>query len=612
MKKRTKPYVYVSLTAEDFPRVGKYIRSLESSGFKVKYDYSMRAWNSHNAQNIENCSAFIVFFSKKSSEDPKVTSEINYASTHDIPVISVHIDTLTITSGMSRIFDNGYSILAYNLHSIETEAEIVKTVKNVLGKAEVFPIKTAVILASVISLAIIFTASILITSSKNSENNVETTSNIVQNQVQGVPDSNNDVVVESAADITTPEIVTITVETPFIFDDPSEGAYVGILESFNKRYRDKSVEFKNVTATTSGNNSQNYYNYSNYLMNEIESGIVPDVFVLDYSLLNNMTVAQRGLIVDVQTIRSVYEDYGSNIYDGAIECVRDPLTKNCYALPVRGYWEGLFCNQELFQYYGVDMPNDWDKMTAAIETFNQNGITPISASIGVVPNYLTDHLILSYAGEDEFNKTPTGYSEVPQSWVTGINFFKELFDKKAFPENTDSLLDAETTDLFLQKKAAMKIDGSWLCSSISETDSDITVISFPTVPGGAKTPEQVIGAYSSGWAISKAAWDNPKKRQLCVDLINEMTSKENLGSFTLISGAPAGKVENISGKIGPNVIDAGVKMVESAVVGGKGFSSSLRNRYENINKFYDCMYGVMTGEVPAEESFNALFSATVN
>ena len=49
----------------------------------------------------------------------------------------------------------------------------------------------------------------------------------------------------------------------------------------------------------------------------------------------------------------------------------------------------------------------------------------------------------------------------PEGWVKGLEMFKTLRDMRAFAEDTDTVDDAYTGQLFRDKKAAMQLDGSW-------------------------------------------------------------------------------------------------------------------------------------------------------
>lgn len=56
------------------------------------------------------------------------------------------------------------------------------------------------------------------------------------------------------------------------------------------------------------------------------------------------------------------------------------------------------------------------KMIAAIETFKKNGIIPVSVSMGHIPHYWIEHLILSGGGIEEHRKNLK--DAVPESRVT--------------------------------------------------------------------------------------------------------------------------------------------------------------------------------------------------
>ena len=63
--------------------------------------------------------------------------------------------------------------------------------------------------------------------------------------------------------------------------------------------------------------------------------------------------------------------------------------------------------------------------------------------------------MLYASGVDEYTSIPTS---APEGWVKGLEMFKTLRDMGAFPEDTDTVDDAYTGQLFRDKKAAMQLD----------------------------------------------------------------------------------------------------------------------------------------------------------
>ena len=59
-----------------------------------------------------------------------------------------------------------------------------------------------------------------------------------------------------------------------------------------------------------------------------------------------------------------------------------------YAVPVRGFYEGLFCNTDLFENTTWNFLQTGKKFETAIKKFKEAGIVPIAASFSDVPPLL--------------------------------------------------------------------------------------------------------------------------------------------------------------------------------------------------------------------------------
>lgn len=239
--------------------------------------------------------------------------------------------------------------------------------------------------------------------------------------------------------------------------------------------------------------------------------------------------------VSVEEIRTVYPDYATNIRPSAMNFVEE-FDSNHYSVPVRGFWEGLFCNKDLFDQYSLPLPNNWESFTHAIDVFAENGIIPIAASFAEVPHYWIEHSILSQAGSVEHRLNPSGY--VPPSWVQGLESLKSLYDRKAFPLDNPTLSNAEAMELFVNKKAAMILEGSWVSASITDKENTV-VLPVPKTSNGKKEPTDIISGFSSGYYITRKAWEDKDKREAAVNFVLHMTSNESITYLCEFGGAPA-------------------------------------------------------------------------
>ncbi len=194
-----------------------------------------------------------------------------------------------------------------------------------------------------------------------------------------------------------------------------------------------------------------------------------------------------------------------------------------YAVPVRGTWLALYCNTDLFDMYGLALPTDWEKFEAAITKFAAESLVPVSASLTDMPHYLLESAILSSGSVEEHNARPANADQIPYSWLTGMELIRQLGTLKAFPATGS---EVDTTQTFLEKEAAMQVDGTWLANTIPQESWDSTVmLPFPTYNPGADATA-VVGQVPMGFYITRAAWDDPARRDAAMQLLEQLTSDE--------------------------------------------------------------------------------------
>jgi len=268
------------------------------------------------------------------------------------------------------------------------------------------------------------------------------------------------------------------------------------------------------------------------------------------------------------------------------------------AIPTTGYWEGLFCNKDLFDQYGLALPTDWDSLVTAIETFKANDIIPIACSLNNVPHYWIEFLMLYAAGTDEFVTIP---ETAPEGWAAGLSLFKTLRDMGAFPADTDTVDDAYIGQLFRDKKAAMQLDGSWYAGNITDTDNTV-VIAFPGVPDQKAEANALIGGISSGFYITKKAWDDPDKRDAAVKFVMAHTSQEGVQRYWEATGA----VSQAAVEVTP--VEGATPFAESIAAYTSGASAIVAPTDARIGDAYKTLVAqivkVSTGAISAEDAIN--------
>ncbi len=282
------------------------------------------------------------------------------------------------------------------------------------------------------------------------------------------------------------------------------------------------------------------------VITDFETGSEPDVLFFFTGVDANAFVEQEK-VVSIDDIRAEYPDFADNMKEDMLP--KSPVDGKAYAVPVNGYWEGLFVNKEVLDKAGVEMPTKdttWADFLDMCQKIKDAGFTPIAASLQEIPHYWFDYAILNNNKLDVHTTVPGSVDEeIGKAWVNGLEDIKSLYEKGFYPENTLTATDAETFQLFAEDKAAFLIDGSWKVGGIEEAVDDIENFSVTHVPGnkgeGLRATTEAISGISSGYYITKKAWDDPAKREAAVNFIKYMTSDDLVSKF---SGTAATALKN--------------------------------------------------------------------
>lgn len=280
-------------------------------------------------------------------------------------------------------------------------------------------------------------------------------------------------------------------------------------------------------------------NWKSMIRSKFEAGQEPDVMFFFTAADADRIVANKQ-VVSIDEIRKEYNDFASNIKPEALKAVQEEDGK-AYCVPIMGFWEGLYCNQELFEQYNVPMITDWNSLVYAIETFNANNVTPIAASLSDEPNYWFEHSILSASGIKKHSVNPKSPCEVPPEWIEGFNLLNKLYKMNAFQNDTFTTKHQLSVQLFNSGKAAMILDGSWMRVQ-NEMQGKVKVVPFPHLDKISKDNKGVIAGFSMGFYISTKAWEDPDKKDACVRFVEFMTSDESIAKLCT-AGAPASNIE---------------------------------------------------------------------
>ena len=371
------------------------------------------------------------------------------------------------------------------------------------------------------------------------------------------------------------EGITLRTVSCFAGDDSAAGAYVEILN----RYESETGNTVRDSSSTSDEA------WKSSVLNDFAAGNEPDVLFFFAAGADSAPLLSR--VVPLDEINAAYPE----ILLAENEALREADGK-VYAVPVRGYWEGLYVHTDLFEKYGAPLPVDWNSLLEAIRIFRENGITPIAVSLSDIPHYLADMALLACAEKEEQQARPHSVQEVPESWLEAMRVIRELTEAGAFADNAAATYESATTAQFFAKEAAMQFDGSWLASSIPPARMDtIAVLPMPR-RNGEGASDCYIGGVSMGFYLTRRAW-NSGRRDAAVGLLAELTSQDSLQRLgnILLSGRLEASAEQM--REGRNMVSP----LQDAM-----------NRNARETWLLECIPAVAAGNMTAEECWEKVMA----
>ena len=260
-----------------------------------------------------------------------------------------------------------------------------------------------------------------------------------------------------------------------------------------------------------------YWNAGGVLWNLVGSG---DILPLNEYLTDEiMARMEPGLLVDMT-------------FDGKI-----------YQLPYTKAASMLYCNTELFEKYGVKIPETWEELITAVEIFRANGVTPmtVGGADQWPTNMYTDIIALRFAGDAAcraaYYKTE-GATFMTQDWIDGMAAFKQLIDLGAFPDDAAALTRDESEVAFFAGEIPMYFHGQWFAGSLSpEMQGKVVAIKFPAV--GRGYDNQFMGGAAEGFCVSSYT-EHPYEAFIAAQFFAEHLSKNG---YIAGAGLPAWKYD---------------------------------------------------------------------
>lgn len=398
----------------------------------------------------------------------------------------------------------------------------------------------------------------------------------------------------SVKDIVVPQGTELNVTTTFAGEESNVALYQDTVQA----WMDETGCVVNDSSATSDEA------FKARVISDFETGAEPDVLFYFNGNDSNPFV-EAGKVVSIDEIRTVYPDYADNMKDTMLEATASPADGVSYSVPFYGYWEGMFVNKAVCEAAGVEIPGadtTWEEFMDICQQIKDAGYTPIAVSLAKEPHYWFEFAIYNHTSPSTHTAVPSSIDdEIAQAWIAGLTDVKEMYEKGYLSENTNTAEASEVFQGFIDGKSAFYVDGSWKCGGIADSTDNIDNFTVTYVPGtGDRKSTDIIGGLSSGWYISKKAWEDEAKRAAAVSFITKMTTDESVSAF---AGVAATALKN-----GATVDESALNKVQVDSLEMTGKATAVAGAAQDLMTqdqrapIFDHMPEIVTGEIAVEDA----------
>jgi raffinose/stachyose/melibiose transport system substrate-binding protein len=281
--------------------------------------------------------------------------------------------------------------------------------------------------------------------------------------------------------------------------------------------------------------------YKTKLKVAFSGGDLPDIF-FTYGAGFSKLFVETGRVLALDDILS--DETKSKLVGGAETnfIYNDKL----YGLPIK-MWTGTFyCNKELFEKEGIELPTDWDKLMTAVENFRAKGYQPMT--LGAKDSWhiamYFDQIAIREAGVDGVMKAMNGEKKFNDpEFLKAAEDLVALVNADAFNDGFEGLGAQEAQAEFLMGRIPMYFNGSWMTgdmqSDINSVKDKIVALPFPSIPGQKGDQTQYSGGAIDGWSISGES----KNKEVAADFLAGLAEFQSNASYKSGDGIAVWKTD---------------------------------------------------------------------
>lgn len=278
-----------------------------------------------------------------------------------------------------------------------------------------------------------------------------------------------------------------------------------------------------------------YESYQSILLKQLKSNAGPDLFYLECNESFSQYIINHGYTLPLKDITYPLTDEQKRIWTS---------NGNLHAIPIFGIINGVYFNKDIFKKLNLAIPTTWEQFLTVAQKLKSAGYVPLANGTKEIWNNvqilfmsLAPNFIGGKNGRIAYSDGKRCFND--QHVVDTFNALSDLVS--LMPNNHEELNYYDSRQLFLDKKAAMWINGSWEIGYLAEEKLAFAyeIFALPAPKGKTTT---IIFYADSAVAISSKS-NNPKAAKVFLEWLKtkefaEVWQNNMPGSFSLNPDSP--------------------------------------------------------------------------
>lgn len=232
-------------------------------------------------------------------------------------------------------------------------------------------------------------------------------------------------------------------------DDDTKVPYDYAVEQLKKAYPNVTLELE-VQAQDDGQK----------LMTYAATGNLPDIYQVALAQIENFKESGNIMILNDVAKETGFSD---KIFESATNILYN-ADGNIYAFPYAGNeYVVWYYNKEILEKSNVAIPTTFDELLAAVKTFHDNGIVPMSifGSEGWITAAMYDVLATRWDGGGIAKLDNGEGTATEEAYVNAANMMNTLVKAGMFQKSATTTNYDQASQMFLNGEAAMFLNGQW-------------------------------------------------------------------------------------------------------------------------------------------------------